>query len=113
VIEFIGQKYDENLKETCEHYVNSRMSFLYVIQYFESMLSDYLAKVDNRVSVFEQNGSGWKINRFASCDIRFGNFELLKGGCNIALPKHLKTKRGIINLDCTNQHYFNYACYSS
>jgi len=66
------------------------------------MLSDYLDEVvDNRVSVFEQNGSGWKIDRVAGCDIRFGKFASWKGGDNIALPKHLKTTIGIINLGCT------------
>jgi len=110
VIKFMRQKFDENLEETCEHYVNSRMSFLYGIQYFDSMLSDYLDEVDNRVSVFEQNGSGWKIDRVLGCDIRFGKFASLKGGGNIALPKQLKRKRGAINLDCTNQNCFKYAC---
>jgi len=105
-----ARSFDENVEETCEHYVNSRMSFLYGIQYFDSMLSDYLDEVDNRVSFFEQNGSGWKKDRVAGCDIRFGKFASLKGGGNFALPKKLKTKRGIINLDCTNQNCFKYAC---
>jgi hypothetical protein len=62
-----------------------------------------------KVHLFEQNGSGWILNKCIGSDVRVSAFELFKGGCFLPIPKALKLKRTLVNPMSSGVECFKWA----
>ena len=54
---------------------------------------------DEKIAQFESRGSGWALDECDRLDLRIGVYNPLAGGCHLDLPKQLKNKHAIINID--------------
>lgn len=81
-------------------YFCSLADYLSNIQLFDDLYNSVINEIDEKVTEFEGQGSGWKIDKIDRLDIRIGLFKPLYGGCKtFNLPKHLERKNAIINIE--------------
>jgi len=90
--------------EICHHYVNSDLRVALNKYYIPKIYKEIISQLDHSVEIFEKNGSGWQLNRVIGCDIRIAEFEILKAGQDVLVPKPFRKKRAIVNpLNSKNQ----------
>ena len=61
---------------------------------------------DEKIAQFESRGSGWALDECDRLDLRIGVYNPLARGCHIELPKQLKNKHAIINIDSDDNKCF-------
>lgn len=67
-------------------------------------------KILNSIENFIRNGSGWQINHVTYIDLHIDKYREIRGGCkNIELPKKLKLKKAIIQINSNDYYCFLYA----
>lgn len=88
---------DSDIKEKTTQYINGNLRIVLSKYYVSSIMHGTTSQIDNMVEIFQKNGSGWVLNRIVGCDIRVTRFEILKGGCFMALPPEIKYKGAIVN----------------
>jgi len=95
--------------EYCPQYINANMKILLNMFYFKQVYSEVCQQVTNIVNIFEQNGSGWILNRVLGSDIRIVGFDIFKGGCFMPVPRSFRYKRTIINPQNSGKDCFKWA----
>ena len=68
---------------------------------------------DEKIAQFESRGSGWALDECDRLDLRIGVYNPLAGGCHLDLPKQLKNKQAIINIDSDDTKCFLWAVCSA
>ena len=62
-------------------------------------LDDIIAYFLEAIENFIANGSGWRFYRLSTLWLDFAKYEPIKGGSYLPLPKALKNKRAVINVE--------------
>lgn len=70
------------------------------------ILNRAVETLENKVNEFEGIGSGWILDEIDRLDLRIGQYNPLYGGCHTELPKNLRAKKAIINIQNTDQKCF-------
>ena len=65
----------------------------------EPFLADAHAQLDKHVDKFTNNGSGWTLESVMSLSVNIAKYAPLKGSSYIELPKYLKDKKAILNVE--------------
>ena len=71
----------------------------------ETMYERMVAKMLESFSAFLKNGSGWTLKRIIKLDITPARNEPVKGSSYIPLPKVLKDKKSLINIENKKDHH--------
>ena len=61
---------------------------------------------DVKIAGFESLGSGWALDCCDRLDLRIGVYNPLAGRCHIDLPKQLKNKKAILNIESNDNKCF-------
>ena len=72
--------------------------FISTTQNVEEQLSAALHQLDDKISCFEREGSGWVLDNIMKLEIKIGVYEPISGSSYFKLPKKLINKRAILNI---------------
>ena len=72
----------------------------------DEIIENVREEFDEKIAVFESRGSGWALDDCDRLDLRIGVYNPLGGGCHIDLPKQLKNKHAIINIESKDNKCF-------
>ena len=85
-------------------YFNSNMKVILrkdtISEEYREMISEIFEKIAN----FNRQGSGWQFRQVIHVEIHLNKYEPISGSSYIPLPKHLQTKRAIINVQNKNDN---------
>lgn len=97
---------------------NQLIQSFYFCSFAERILSRFqiLSAIDRAfikilkgIENFVKNGSGWVLKQISFIDVHIGDYRVIRGGCgHISLPKKLKNKKCLINIQCSDQKCFIY-----
>ena len=62
------------------------------------MLNQFLDEVKGEIEAWSQRGSGWVVDEILEAFINIAQYQPLRGGSYMELPKKLKAKNAIINV---------------
>ncbi|XP_055930792.1 uncharacterized protein LOC129961025 [Argiope bruennichi] len=71
-------------------------------------ISEAFEKILSSIETFIKFGSGWIIDNIKFIDVHIGYYDPLNGGCFISLPKCLKLKKCILNINNCDDKCFLY-----
>lgn len=86
-------------REEWDAVMNSKQRIILNKNYFNKFFNQCVASLENQVTIFEVEGSGWILDRIERIDIRVGIYRPFVGACYIPCPTYLSMKKSIINLD--------------
>ncbi|CAL8129347.1 unnamed protein product [Orchesella dallaii] len=108
VIFYRGEITDQDYEEVTR-YINGKLKIMHSMHDYTDMLNASVVELNNLVEVFEQYGSGWKLQKVKGCDIRIADLPYLGGSCYIDLPKALSSKKCLINVRNNDDQCFMWA----
>ncbi|XP_053212251.1 uncharacterized protein LOC128395792 [Panonychus citri] len=93
---------DDGDDENKTVYINSSKKVLCNDDYIQHFLGECSQEIDAKLDVFTQEGSGWSVQSIKEVEVHLVKYEPHQGGCkSCSLPKHIITKKAIVNMDCT------------
>ena len=98
--------------EYIDHALNSFMTIITNMAFFEEFYSEAVDKIENSIYLFETYGSGWILDCIRGMDIRVANFRAMKIGCWQAIPNEVKRKRCTVNVRNYDDACFKWAILS-
>ncbi|XP_065210578.1 uncharacterized protein LOC135838751 [Planococcus citri] len=75
----------------------------------EKLESQLISQIDVQNDEFTKRGSGWMFNSVSELEVRINKNDIIKAGAFIELPKALKNKKALINVQNTDDRCF-YFC---
>ena len=72
----------------------------------DEIIQNVREEFDEKIATFESLGSGWALDGCDRLDLRIGVYNPLTGGCHINLPKQLKNKHAIIDIESKDNKCF-------
>lgn len=75
----------------------------------EWFLENVIAKHLMYLEEFQEQGSGWALDKICSLELRLNKYSPLNGGSFIDLPKQIKNKRACLNVMNRDNQCFQYA----
>lgn len=63
----------------------------------KELLSKMIYEILNKISIYQQNGSGWYFKEVLSLEIPTVDYKPMKGSCYIPLPQFIVKKKVIVN----------------
>ena len=91
---------DEEIQRT-EHYFNRMQPIILNennIDTLNHLLNQFIDEVKGEIEAWSQRGSGWVIDEILEAFINVAQYRPLRGGSDMDLPKELKNKNVIINV---------------
>ena len=85
-------------------YFNSNMKVILRKDTISEEYIDMLAEIFEKIANFQREGSGWRFRQVIHLEIHMNKYEPLSGSSYIPLPKHLQTKKAIINVQNKNDN---------
>ena len=85
-------------------YFNSNMKVILRKGTISEEYIDMLAEIFEKIANFQREGSGWRFRQVIHLEIHMNKYEPLSGSSYIPLPKHLQTKKAIINVQNKNDN---------
>lgn len=80
-----------------------------LLKWYHDNVVDILKK---RFEDFEMNGSGWTVDKIKELIVEVNQFDPFCGGTYIALPKFLRDKKAIVNVENNDNECFKWAILS-
>ena len=62
------------------------------------ILSQMIKEILEKISIFQENGSGWYFKEVSSLEIHIVDYKPIKGSSYIPLPEFIMKKKSIINI---------------
>ena len=84
-----------------EHYLNQMQPIILNEQNIDTLnyvLNQFLDEVKGEIEAWSQRGSGWVTDEILEAFINIAQYQPLRGGSNMEVPKKLKVKKAIINV---------------
>jgi hypothetical protein len=96
-----------------EWYVPNTMDNVLNSTELEPILNAKMLDIGKRIQEFTKRGSGWVYERAISLQVNIGRYRALSGSTYVDLPKYLKDKKAIINVQNTDNQCFKWAVLSA
>ena len=84
-----------------EHYFNRMQPTIlneHNIDTLNHLLNQFIDEVKREIEAWSQRGSGWVIDEILEAFINVAQYQPLRGGSYLPLPKKLQNKKAIINV---------------
>ena len=91
---------DEEVQQM-EHYFNRMQPVIlneHNMDTLNHLLNQFIDEVKGEIEAWSQRGSGWMIDEILEAYINVARYQPLRGGSYMDLPKKLKNKKAIINV---------------
>ena len=85
-----------------EHYFNRMQPAIlneHNMDTLNHLLNEFIDHVKGEIEVWSQRGSGWVIGEILEAFINVAQYQPLRGGSYMDLPKKLKNKKAILNIN--------------
>jgi hypothetical protein len=103
---------DEVFEYTPPRAMYSHQRILYNKYQIPEMFNDCYTIIENNITLFENYGSGWILDRVIGTDIHVGKYKPLSGGCSIQIPERFVRKKCLINVVNNDNLCFKWAVLS-
>ena len=70
------------------------------------LLNQFIDEVKGEIEAWAQRGSGWVIDKILEAFTNVAQYQPLRGGSYMDLPKKLKNKKAIINVQNRDNQFF-------
>jgi len=85
------------------------MSIVFSKHFILDAIAENESTIAHLVSIFESNGSNWKLNRVLGPDLRVAKYEPFKGSSFVESPQWIKNKGCVINIKSRNKECLKWA----
>lgn len=83
------------------------------VNFITNYLKYALDYMNNTLSIFNENGSGFTLSRINKFQIIIASYKVLSGSGYIPLPNSLRGRKGLLNIDSTDYYCFHYCILAS
>ena len=102
---------DEKVEEM-EHYFNRMRPVIlneHNMDIINTLLNQFIDEVKGEIEAWSERGSGWIMDKILEAFIKVAQYQPLRGGSYMPLPKKLQNKKAIINVQNRDNHCLRWA----
>ena len=97
---------DEKLQQM-DHYFNRIQPVIlneHNVAILNHLLKSFIGEVKGEIEAWSERGSGWIMDKILEAFINVAQYQPLRGGSYMPLPKKLQNKKAIINVQNRDNH---------
>ena len=102
---------DEKLQQM-DHYFNHMQPVIlneHNIDILNYLLNQFIDEVKGEIEAWSERGSGWIVEKILEAFINVAQYQPMRGGSYMPLPKKLQNKKAIINVQNRDNHCLRWA----
>ena len=102
---------DEKLQQIDHYFNRMRPAILneHNVDTLNHLLNQFIDEVKGEIEAWSQKGSGWVLDEILEAFINLAQYQPMRGGSYMPLPKKLQNKKAIINVQNRDNHCLRWA----